>query len=226
MAPRPKSMKAFLLIWFGQVFSMIGSAMTNFAMGIWAWDKTGQATPLALVGLFSFAPIVIISPIAGVLVDRWNRKWVMFFSDIGAGLMTLTIFFLMITGRLEIWHLYITGAISGMFGAFQWPAYSAAITLMVDKKQYARTSGMISMAESGVGITAPILAGFLIPLIEVKGIIAIDLATLVIALAFLLMVFIPEPERKPRDRTRGAFFRELVFGFNYLLNEPVCSICS
>ncbi len=219
MAPKPKGMKAFFLIWFGQVFSMIGSAMTSFAMGIWAWNRTGQATPLALVGLFSFAPVVIISPFAGVLVDRWNRKWVMFFSDIGAGLMTVTIFILMITGRLEIWHLYITGAISGIFGAFQWPAYSAAISLMVSKKQYARTSGMISMAESGVGITAPILAGFLIPLIDVNGIIAIDLATLVIALAFLLMVFIPEPERKPRDKTSGAFFRELAFGFKYLFDR-------
>jgi DHA3 family macrolide efflux protein-like MFS transporter len=219
MSPKPTGMKAFFLIWFGQVFSMIGSAMTNFAMGIWAWNKTGQATPLALVGLFSFAPIVIISPIAGVLVDRWNRKWVMFFSDFGAGLMTLTIFVLMITGRLEIWHLYITGAISGMFGAFQWPAYSAAISLMVPKKQYARTSGMISMAESGVGITAPILAGFLIPLIDVNGIIAIDLATLVIALSFLLMVFVPEPEHKPTDKTQGAFFRELAFGFKYLFDR-------
>ena len=220
MAKKPKGMKAFTLIWSGQVFSMIGSAMTQFAMGIWAWEQTGQATPLALVGLFSFAPVILFSPIAGVLVDRWNRKWVMFFSDLGAGLVTLTIFILMATGKLEVWHLYITGAIGGIFGAFQWPAYSAAITLLVPKKQYARTSGMISMAESGVGIIAPVLAGLLLPLITINGIFLIDLATLAIALGFLLVVTIPEPKRQTAGAKLGGFFRELAYGFEYLFKRP------
>jgi MFS family permease len=198
---------------------MIGSQMTHFAMGIWAWEKTGQATPLALVGFFSFTPLIIFSPIAGVLVDRWNRKLVMALSDIGAGLVTLAIFILLVLGKLEIWHLYITGAVGGIFGAFQWPAYSAAISLIVSKKHYARTSGMISMAESGVGIIAPILAGFLVPLIGVTGIIAIDLVTLVIALTFLLIVFIPEPKRQAISAGKNAFIQELIYGFRYLFDR-------
>jgi MFS family permease len=144
------------------------------------------------VGFFSFAPLIVFTPIAGVLVDRWNRKLVMALSDIGAGIVTITIFILLLTDNQEIWHLYITGAVGGIFGAFQWPAYSAAITLLVDKKNYARTSGMISMAEFGVGIFTPILAGVLLQVIDVTGIIAIDLVTLVIALLFLLVAFIPE----------------------------------
>jgi len=219
MSIKPEGLRGFIIIWIGQVFSMIGSQMTNFAMGIWAWEETGRATPLAMVGFFAFTPLIIFSPIAGVLVDRWNRKWVMAMSDLGAGLVTLTIFILMLTGRLEVWHLYLTGVVGGIFGAFQWPAYSAAITMLVPKKHYARTSGLVDMAGSGVGILAPILAGFLIPLIGFTGIIAIDLTTLVIALVFLLLVFIPEPERKPRDRTSGAFFRELVYGFRYLIDR-------
>jgi len=165
-----KELRGFIIIWAGQVFSMIGSQMTHFAMGIWAWEKTGQATPLALVGFFSFAPLIIFTPIAGVLVDRWNRKLVMALSDIGAGLVTVTILILLLTNQLEIWHLYITGVVGGLFGAFQWPAYSAAITLLVPKQHYTRTSGMISMAESGVGIFAPILAGILLPIINITGI--------------------------------------------------------
>ena len=219
MTSKPSGLRGFVLIWIGQVFSMVGSQMTHFAMGIWAWEKTGQATPLALVGFFSFAPLIVFSPIAGVLVDRWNRKLVMAFSDIGAGLVTVTIFLLMLTGKLEIWHLYLTGAVGGIFGAFQWPAYSAAISLMVPKKHYARTSGMISMAGSGVGIIAPILAGFLLPMIGYVGIIAIDLVTLGIALVFLVIVFIPEPKGKQVDRTQGAFMRELIYGFRYLLDR-------
>jgi MFS transporter, DHA3 family, macrolide efflux protein len=217
---KPKGLKGFIIIWIGQVFSMVGSQMTHFAMGIWAWEQTGQATPLALVGLFSFAPVVVFSPFAGVLVDRWNRKWVMALSDIGAGLVTLVVFILMLTGKLEIWHLYITGFIGGIFGAFQWPAYSAAISLLVDKKHYARTSGMIDMAGSGVAIIAPILAGLLMPIINISGIIAIDLVTLVIALVFLMIVSIPEPKRQPRDRSSGAYFRELAYGFRYLFDRP------
>jgi MFS family permease len=144
------------------------------------------------VGFFSFAPLIVFTPIAGVLVDRWNRKLVMALSDIGAGIVTITIFILLLTDNQEIWHLYITGAVGGIFGAFQWPAYSAAITLLVDKKNYARTSGMISMAEFGVGIFTPILTGVLLQVIDVTGIIAIDLVTLVIGLLFLLVAFIPE----------------------------------
>ncbi len=214
-----KELRGFFIIWVGQVFSMIGSQMTHFAMGIWAWEKTGQATPLALVGFFSFAPLIIFTPIAGVLVDRWNRKLVMALSDIGAGLVTVTILVLLLTNQLEIWHLYITGVVGGLFGAFQWPAYSAAITLLVPKQHYARTSGMISMAESGVGILAPILAGILLPVINITGIILIDLVTLIIALLFLLVVSIPEPQRGPVDPRRGAFFRELAYGFRYILDR-------
>ncbi|MFU8826067.1 MAG: MFS transporter [Brevefilum sp.] len=220
MAPRPKGMRGFILVWIGQLFSMVGSQMTHFAMGIWAWEQTGRATPLAMVGFFSFAPLIVFSPIAGVLVDRWNRKLVMVLSDIGAGLMTLTIFILLLSGRLEIWHLYLTGAVGGIFGAFQWLAYSAAITLIVPKKHYARTSGMISMAGSGVGIIAPILAGFLLPIVGISGIIAIDLVTLAIALMFLVLVLIPEPKHKQTDRAKGAFLRELIYGFRYLFDRP------
>jgi len=219
VAKKLSGLKGFIFIWVGQVFSMIGSQMTHFAMGIWAWEKTGQATPLALVGFFSFAPLILVSPIAGVLVDRWNRKLVMAISDIGAGIVTLSIFILMLTGKLEIWHLYITGAVGGIFGAFQWPAYSAAITLLVPKEHYTRTSGMISMAQFGVGIIAPILAGLLVPTIGVTGIIGIDLITLVVALVFLLIVFIPEPQRKKIEGITGDFFKELAYGFRYIVEQ-------
>lgn len=220
MSHKPSGLRGFVLVWIGQLFSMVGSQMTHFSMGVWAWEKTGQATPLAMVAFFSFAPFIVFSPIAGVLVDRWNRKLVMALSDIGAGLMTIVILVLLVTGNLEIWHLYLTGAVGGIFGSFQWLAYSAAISLMVPKKHYARTSGMISMAGSGVGIIAPIMAGFLLPIIGLSGIIAIDLATLMIALVFLLIVLIPEPKEKQLDKSKGAFSRELIYGFRYLFERP------
>ena len=188
---KPKSMTSFVLIWIGQVFSLMGSAMTHFGLGIWAWEKTGQATPLALVGFFGFAPMILITPIAGVLVDRWNRKLVMALSDIATALSSLFILIMLSMGKLEMWHLYATSMFAGIFGAFQWPAYSAAISLMIPKKQYGRASGMISMEETGSGILAPILAATLIGKIGLTGIIIIDLVTLVFGLLMLVIVSIP-----------------------------------
>lgn len=149
ISKKPKGMTAFTIIWVGQLVSLMGSAMVQFAMGIWAWQKTGQATPLAMVGFFAFTPMIIVTPIAGVLVDRWNRKLVMALSDLGAGLATIFMLIFLLSDSMEMWHVYVAVAFAGIFGAFQWPAYSAAISLMIPKKQYGRASGLISLAQTG-----------------------------------------------------------------------------
>ncbi|MBC7810208.1 MAG: MFS transporter, partial [Burkholderiales bacterium] len=82
-------MQTFSLIWFGQLVSLLGTAMTRFALLIWAYQQTGEATTLALLGFFAFGPMVLVSPFAGVLVDRWDRRKVMMLTDLGAGMMTV-----------------------------------------------------------------------------------------------------------------------------------------
>ena len=128
----------FVAVWCGQLVSLLGSAMTWFALTIWAYEATGQATALALIGAFSFGPTVLLSPVAGVLVDRWDRKWMMILSDLTAGLATIVVLLFYVTGSLQIWHLYVVGLLAGAFQAFQYPAYAAAVTMMVPKEQYAR----------------------------------------------------------------------------------------
>lgn len=96
------SMFAFTMVCVGQVFSLLGTAMTGFALAIWAWEITGQATALALVGFFSFAPVILVSPFAGAFVDRWNRKLTMMLSDLAAGVSTLAVLLLYATGNLQI----------------------------------------------------------------------------------------------------------------------------
>jgi MFS transporter, DHA3 family, macrolide efflux protein len=97
-----KGMRLFAVIWSGQFFSLLGTYMSQFALSIWAWQRTGEATALALVALFNFAPAVIMFPIAGALVDRWNRKLVMMISDVSSGIATIVVFILLSSGRLEI----------------------------------------------------------------------------------------------------------------------------
>ncbi len=82
----PKVMRTFLIIWAGQLVSLIGSGLTSFALGVWIYDQTGQATPFALTGLFGSLPGVLLAPVAGVVADRWNRRLIMIVTDTGAAL--------------------------------------------------------------------------------------------------------------------------------------------
>jgi MFS family permease len=216
-----KGLFGFTIVWFGQVISLTGTGMTRFALTIWAWQITGKASALAMVAFFSFAPAVLITPIAGALVDRYNRKLSMMLSDLAAVVSTLAVLILFLAGRLQVWHLYVTGAFAGFFGAFQFPAYSAAITLMVPKKEYARASGMLSMAEFGSMIFSPILAAFLLSFIEITGILLFDLATFMIAIFTLLVVTIPQPPVSQEGaESRGNLWRESTFGFKYIYDRP------
>ena len=214
------SLKGFFTIWVGQFVSMTGSFMTSFALGIWAWQETGSAQALALVGVFTYAPLIIVTPIVGVLVDRWNRKLVMMLSDLGAVLASATVFLLLLSGKLEIWHIYATTAFASAFQAFQWPAYSASATLMVPKKYYSRASGIISMVESSSNIIGPVLAGALIGGIGVQGILMIDIFTFVIAILTLIFVRIPQITQKRQRLDFLRFWDDLTFGFRFIFERP------
>lgn len=210
-------MRAFTWVWVGQVFSLLGSAMTQFALTVWAYELTGSATALALTALFAFAPGVLLSPLAGALVDRWDRRLVLMLSDLGGGLATLVLFLLYSAGNLQIWHLYAAGAVAGAFASFQWPAYSAAISLMIPKSQYGRANGMISLAESLSGVVAPALAATLLVLIGLRGIMLIDILTFVIAISTILAIRIPKPPVTAEGEAgKGSLWKEAVYGFRYI----------
>lgn len=214
---RPTGMFGFTIIWIGQVISLLGTAMTGFALTIWAWQITQQATVLALVGFFTFAPSLLVTPFAGALVDRWNRKFVMMVSDFAAIISTVVVLLLFSTGNLQIWHLYITGAFSGAFGAFQFPAYSAAVTTMVSKKQYGRASGMLSTAQFASNIFAPALAAIFLGIIGIAGILVIDVFTFLVAIGALLLVHVPQPVVTQEGRkSRGSLWKESAYGFRYI----------
>jgi DHA3 family macrolide efflux protein-like MFS transporter len=218
---QPTGMTGFTVIWFGQLVSLLGSAMTTFAISIWAWQETGQATALALAGFFGFGPTILLSPFAGAIVDRYNRKLVMMLSDLAAGISTIALLILYTSGNLQIWQIYVANAFAGAFAAFQFPAYSAAVTTMMEKKNYARAAGMLSLADSASGIFAPIIAGAVIGVIGISGIMTFDIITFIFAISMLLLVYIPEPETTVEGAgSRGSFLRESFFGFKYIFERP------
>jgi DHA3 family macrolide efflux protein-like MFS transporter len=218
---RPMGMRAFFIIWIGQIISLLGSAMTGFAVTIWVYQDTGKATALALTGFFFVTPLLLLSPVAGAIVDRYDRKLMMIISDLAAGVTTIVVLLLHATGNLEVWHLFITNAINGAFNTFQWPAFSAAITLMLPKEQYGRANGMMALAESSSGIFAPVLAGALLVPLGLTGILLIDIFTFVFAIGALLFVHIPQPETTAAGRKgQGNLWSESVYGFRYIIERP------
>ena len=217
----PAGMAGFSIVWAGQVLSLLGTAMSNFGLTIWAFKQTGRATDLALIGFFFMLPMLLTMPIIGVLVDRYNRKLMMMVSDLAAGVVTIVLLVLYLTGSLQIWHLFATSFISGIFQGFQWPAYSAAITLMLDKKHYTRASSMLQLAQSGSNIFAPLAAGALLDVIGLQGILLFDIITFVFAIGTLFFVHIPEPERTTEHRAgQSNRLPEAASGFRYIKERP------
>ena len=156
---QPTGMLAFLLVWIGQIVSVLGSGMTSFGLTIWMYQQTKSATAMGFMQVAFITPFLILSPIAGVMVDRYNRKLMMMVSDLAAGLSTIGLLILFATGHMQFWYLYIAQVINGIGNTFQWPAYSAAISTMVPKEQYGRVNGLMSLQEAGPGVLAPLLAG-------------------------------------------------------------------
>ena len=141
-------------------------------------------------------------------------------SDLAAILSTIIVLMLFWTGNLEIWHLYVTGAFAGAFGAFQFPAYSAAVTTMVSRQQYGRASGMLSMANYASNIFAPVAAAILLGVIGITGILAFDVVTFLAAIGALLVVHVPRPRATQEGlKGRGSLLRESVYGFRYIYDR-------
>lgn len=215
-----KSMRTFLIIWIGQLMSMLGSGLISFALAVWIYDQTGQATPFALTALFGSLPRILLSPIAGAVTDRWNRKWIMLISDSLSGVITLITAALLLTGNMQVWMIYLISFFESVFGAFQQPAYSASIVMLVPKKQLTRANSMIQMGQAIQSILTPILAGALFASIGMTGIIIIDAVTYLFALFTLIVVHIPQPE-PIADETQEdrSMLKDVVFGWKYLVER-------
>ena len=219
---KPAGMFGFTIVWLGQIISVLASSMTQFALTIWVFEKTESATALGLMQVFFITPFLIISPIAGVMVDRYNRKIMMMVSDLAAGVATVLILVFQYLGIMEFWHLYFASVIYGLGMAFQWPAYSAAISTMIPKEQLGRANGMMSLIEAGPGVIAPLLAGAALPLIGLTGILFLDVFTFLFAIGALMIVHIPQPEKTEEGvkSQQGNMLQEAAYGFKYIFARP------
>ena len=196
-----QSLKPYLLLWSTQSLSALGSAMTGYALILWLYRQRGSALETALLSICSYAPYVLVSIFAGALSDRWNKKRTMLVCDLLAAMGTVAVLVLLKTGQLEPWHLYGLNAINGLMNTVQQPASDVAATLLVPKRYYQKTSGLRSFSSSLNTILHPVFASALFGFFGMEAVIAVDLATFVIAFVSLLF-FIPVPEASTEDKPR------------------------
>ena len=213
-----KEMRVFGIIWFGQLVSTIGSGLTGFGLGVWIYQKTGSTTLFALNMLAYALPNILVSPLAGALVDRWDRRWAMILSDTGAGLGTLVVALLFVSERLEVWQVMVVTAVVSAFSTFQWPAYSAATTMLVPKAQLGRASGMVQIGEAISQLISPALAGALFVTIGLGGVVVVDFVTYLFAVGTLLAVRIPRPATTAEGKAgQGSLWQEATYGWKYIV---------
>jgi len=207
----------FFIIWFGQVASTLGTWLTRFALGVWVYQETGSVTQFALITFVTSLPAVLCAPVAGVLVDRWNRRTAMIVADGAAAVCTLALAILFGTGRIEIWHIYVALALSNGFSSLQWPAYSAAVGALVPKEHYGRASGFVQIGEALAQIVAPAAGAGLLVSLGIFAVMLTDLATALIAVGTLIVARIPGPAPDRESGGEKRSFREdAVYGWKFI----------
>ena len=212
-------MRNFLLIWVGQLISAVGSRLSSFALGIWVLRTTGSATSFAMTFVAMTIPALIVSTVAGALVDRWDRRRTMILCDVLSTATMLLLAALAVTSHLTIWHVYLAVGAASLFDAFRLPAFSASIPLLSPPDQLPRVNGMAQTGNAVAEIIGPLLAGALVTWISLQGILILDSLTFAVGVATLAAAHIPRPVTTA-TQDRESLMREALTGWRYVHKRP------
>jgi len=213
----------FFLMWSGQAVSLLGSQLVQFALIWWLTQSTGSATALATAVLVSLLPQIALGPIAGAIVDRWNRRMVMIAADSLIALATVGLAALFWSGWVQIWHIYALMLLRSAFGLFHWSAMQASTSLMAPKEHLSRIQGLNQMLNGAMNIGSAPLGALLLAWLPMQGILAIDVATALVAVVSLFFVAIPQPERllfKASDQAKTGLWQDVRDGLRYVWAWP------
>lgn len=211
----------FFTIWTGQAFSLMGSRVVQFALVWWLTELTGSATVLATATLVALIPEILLSPIAGAYVDRWNRRQVMIVADGLIALASLWLAYMFWIGAMQIWHIYVIMLVRALGGCFHWPAMQASTSLMVPKEHLSRVAGLNQMLNGMLNIVGPPLGALLLEALPPSGVMLVDVITAMLAIGSLLLVNIPQPARAANDRSqKTSIWADIRVGLQYIWSWP------
>ena len=217
-APDQATFRSYLFLWSGQLVSLLGSSVASFVIIWWITLETGSPLYLSLASIASFAPIIVLAPIAGVYVDRWNRRRLIGIVDFLQALVTLLLILLFSLGSVSIWQVLLVLALRGVFQAFHNPAISAIVPLMVTRERLSRINGVNFLLNGVVNVLGPIFAATLLEIWRVDKILWIDAATFIVAVIPLLIIKIPSLRTKQGMNQDGklTFRKEFREGLNFI----------
>jgi MFS transporter, DHA3 family, macrolide efflux protein len=190
----------FLTIWSGQTISLVGSVLTEFALGVWVFQRTHSTTQFALISLFIVVPPILVSPLAGVLADRHDRRRLMLVANLGGALVTLLLAILVATSLLTVWLAYAITLLFAIFSTLLAPSLNSSLRMLVDRSQLSRANGLLQLANSLSRMVAPPLGALLLVAIGLSGIAVVDGVTFLLAAGVLLPATIPPPKARPGPR--------------------------
>lgn len=212
-----QSFRRYILLWFSQSVSGLGSSMTGFALVLWAYGQSNSAMSVSLMSFCNYVPYVVLSLFVGSFVDRHRKKAIMLLSDSAAAFCSLIVMALLLVERLEVWHIYIVNAVMGITNAFQQPASAVATGRLVPKEKISNVSGMNSFSSNLIVVFSPMLAAFLFAAGGLPLILLVDLVSFAFACCVLLF-FISIPEQVP-ETSCSSPFAGIAEGFAFLRGE-------
>jgi len=207
----------FFTIWTGQQLSLVGSSAAQFALVWWLTMTTGSATVLTTATTVALIPQILLGPLAGAYIDRWNRRLAMMIADSFIALVSLWLAYLFWSGSMQVWHVYIVMLARSLGGVFHWPAMAASTTLMVPERHLTRIAGMNQTMNGLLTIVGPPLGALLLALIPLHGVMLVDVGTALFAVVPLLFIAIPQPVRSQANGSKKAsIWVDMREGFRYL----------
>ena len=212
-------MRPFLVLWSGQAISLIGSRAVAFALVWWLTVETGSASILATATLFVLLPQIVLGPVAGALIDRWNRKLTMLVADTAVALLSAVLAWLFYVGTVNVDLVLVIMLLRSVGGAFQRPAMTASTSLMVPKRHLTRIQGFNQMLQGGMNIISAPLGAMLMAMFSWPAVVMIDVYTAVFGVVPLLFIRVPEPAGSgPADAgsRRPSLGSSMAAGFRYL----------
>ena len=181
-------MKNFYKLWLGELISSIGSGMTAFALSVYVYKKTGSVSYVSLITLLSFMPSIVLSPIGGLLADRYDRRLLMIIGDLFSGLGLVYILWSIQAGEKSIVPIFVGITFSSIFTSLLEPSYRATLTDILDEENYAKASGLIQAAGSAKYLISPVIAGMILSVADIRVILLLDILTFITTCLMIFLV--------------------------------------
>ena len=189
----------FMIVALGQAVSMLGSHGVQFALIWWLAEKTSSPLMLGISGFAAYLPMTLFSPLAGIAADRYNRKFISVFSDMGMGSAALIYAVLLYFFDLPVWTVFVMLCVRGIGSTFQQPAIQSIIPQLVPKDQLVKTNGWMQLLNSGSFLLGPVIGASLYAIFPMPIVLMSDVAGAILASIALAVVKIPELEKTEQE---------------------------